>query len=383
MTTDITIFTSTIGINNLVDSTRIEFDGKGLIGLEVASNVYVDDNGLLKTVPDSSVEISGAFHSLYPVDSGFYVVNDRTSDSVIYYVTLSSGQFTFQNVVTGLSKGVKVSFAKLGDRVYYTNGTNRGYIVNTTRYAWPYNIWTGREDLSQMVTPPVGTHIDVLSGRILLSYGDELIFTEPYLVGLYNSIRGWRRFESDLLMVRTVENGTYVSDETATYFLAGNNPNEWILRKVLSYPAIEYGSNPLLINPRNFGLETEQNSLLFNTTKGLCIGLPDGNVINLTEQRYTPSVDCATLTVFEESLAFMSGSSSGIIVQGKAGNPGGKAVTEWYGGFDSLLATENGELVGANSSGLSLIWGAATAITSGLEMLSSLEMLTDLEMVSS
>jgi hypothetical protein len=234
-----------------------------------------------------------------------------------------------------------------------------------------------------MVTPPIGTHIDVLSGRILLADDDELIFTEPYLPGIYNSIRGWRRFESDILMIRTVDNGTFVSDETSVYFLAGNNPNEWILKKILSYPAIEYGSNPLLINPQNFGLQTDQSSLLFNTEKGLCIGLPDGTIINLTEQRYTPFVECATLTVFNDSLAFMSGSSGGIVVQGKIGNPGSKAVTEWSGGFESLLATENGELIGAGSLGLSLLWGAASATTSGLEMLAALEMLTDLEMVSS
>jgi len=375
------LYTSTTGINNKVDSTRIDFNGEGLIGLEVANNVYVDEHGIIKSVPEASLKIEGTFHSLYPVVGGFYLVEDRTSDSVIYYVTLLEGQFTFSSVVSGLSKGKKVNFVVVGNRVYYTNGTDRGYIIATIRYNWPTNIWTGPEDLSQMVSPPVGTHMDVISGRILLSNGDELIFTEPYLPGIYNSIRGWRRFESSITMVRTVSGGTYVSDGTATYFLTGNNPNEWTLQKVLSYPAIAYGSNPLLINPSLFGFETTQSSLLFNTTKGICIGFPDGNVINLTEQRYAPSIECSTLTVFKDSLVFMSGSTKGIIVQGKIGNPGNKVVTEWDGGFTSLLATDNNELIGAKSTGLYLLWGYQTEDLLGLEMLNSLEMINNLNMV--
>ena len=321
-------------------------------------------------------------------------MSDRDSDSAIHYGEISSGVATLLGVKNGLTKSAKMSFAVLGDRVYYCNGNENGVITNeTTSSAWTYNTWTGpvMSDLgddwdnptTKMVATPVGSHIDVLSGRILLAVDDEIIFTEYGLPGLYNKIKNRRRFESDITMLRTVgPNATYVSDSRNVYFLEGSDPNQWVLRKVLGYPAIEWSDNPALVDPSVFGFKDVREALLFNTTKGLVIGLPDGTAINLTSKRYDPAVNCSAMAIYQNSLVVMSGDSLGVTVQGKIGAIAGKkAVTEWGGGYDTLLAYDDDTLIGGNDSGLFFLWGGASLTGSGLEMLANLEMLTNLEML--
>jgi len=372
------LFSGFSGINNVVPTTRIGIDQNGFAGLEAANNVFIDAAGVIETVPDGLVKIAGVFHSVWGMADKFYCVKDETISSTIYQGEVVDGAISMRTVVSGLTKGVKVSYTKLGDDVYYSNGVDNGYINGIVRYSWPTQKNSRLPNLNTFVP---GTHIDVLAGRMLSINDDEIQFSESFLPGLYNEHKNRRRLMSSGRMVCSVGTGAYVSDADCVYFLHGVNPNEWKLERVLNFPSVEYGCNAKLVDPSFFGFQSRQLAALFNTVNGLCLGMPTGEVHNLIDKKYRSTIDYAAMTVLYDSLVVLSSNDGGILVQCVRDEIGNKSVTEWYGGFNSLFATASNAVVGASDSGLSLLWGQVDAITSGLEMLPDLEMLSDLEMI--
>ncbi len=366
------------GINNITKPSRIGISENGFVGLEAASNVFVNVDGSIETVPEGVIKLAGIFHSVWGMIDKFYCVKDEISSSTIYQGELVDGVLSMRTVVTGLTLGRKVSYASLGTDVYYSNGSDHGYIAEVTHYAWPTQ---KNVRLPELVTFTPGTHIDVLAGRMLSIDEGEVKFSEVFLPGLYNAYKNRRRLSSTGIMVRSVGTGAYVSDNDCVYFLHGVNPNEWKLERVLEYPAIEYGHAPRLVDPSFFGFQSRQLALLFNTVYGVCIGLPTGEVHNLMDKRYRKILDYDAMTVLNDSLAILSSLTGGVLVQGTSEDVGNKSVTEWTGGFNSLFVNSSGEVIGANDSGLSLIWGQSNVVITGLEMLDGLEMLNTLGMI--
>jgi hypothetical protein len=378
MIDEITLYNRSSGVNNRVDATRIGITEGAFAGLEIANNVYIDSSGLINYLPEKTLKVSGTYHSLYKTAFGFYVIADETSTSTLYYVSIDSNQFNFRTIKTSLTKGLKVTYTLLGDKLLYSNGTDYGYITSYVNYNWPIQI---NKRLSNLVAFTPGNHIDIFNGRVISLDDDEIIFSESFMPGLWDETKNRRRLSSDGTMLRSVGTGIFVSDSERVYFLRGDNPNEWKLDKVLDCPAIAYSSYPQLVKANLFGLQTDQLALLFNTTKGPCIGLSSGEVFNLIENKFIPDNDYNSLTVFEKTLLILSSDDGGITVQGAIGDIGEKAVTSFDDSFDSMIVTEDNELIGTNDSGLYLLFGALDSITSGLVMSDSLEMLDTLEMV--
>jgi len=367
------------GINNSVKQTKIGISENAVAGLSSANNVFIGVGGTLETVPEEVISLSGSFHSLWGLKDKFYCVKDETASAVLYCGNVLNGALSMRTVAVGLSKGSMVSYTKLGEDIYYSNGIDKGYIDdNDVRFDWPIQ---HNSRLLDLVTFTPGSHIDVLAGRMLSINGDEIRFSESFLPGLYDDVKNRRRLNSAGQMVCSVGSGAYVSDEDYVYFLTEVDPNKWKLKKVLDYPAIAYGQYPNLVDPSFFGFQTRQPSLLFNTQEGVCIGMPSGEVYNLTHKRYHSTTAYEALTIFDESLVILSNADKGILVQGMREDVGNKPTTEWDGGFNSLFTNTQNEVICANELGLFFLWGQDDPQLTGLEMLSDLEMLSTLEMI--
>lgn len=308
---DRTIFSGGVGINNKVEPHRLPFDLKtGAVAFEEATDVLVDPTGEVSTRRGTSLLESGSFHSMWATQGGFYTIKDGTTTSDLYKVVVNSdGSLDLQGVWSGLTLNKQLSYADLDDYTLYCNGYQYGKLQDGARSAWPVNE-QAREGSTKEATP-IGKHIDVVSGRVLVAVGDEVFFTEYGLPGLVDPNKGRRRFEGgEVIMVASVQTGFYVSTEQAVYFVGGVAPIlELPVKKVLNYPAIEYGKNQELIDPSFFGFETTQLSTLFATVNGPVVGLPDGTAVNLIDKQIKMT-DCGQQTgaimVVDESLIIQS-----------------------------------------------------------------------------
>lgn len=305
------LYSKAVGINNKVPAHRLPYSSEnGVAGLSQAMDVLISITGELSGRAGSETIVSGSFHSSYPAVDGFYVSRDDGNGSrtlCFAEINQNDGSITLTDIRSGMSDAM-IDFTTRGTEVFYCNGSQNGKLIDTTNYVWPENDWTGGETTNAFTKTPVGEHLGLLSGRILLSRDNELFYTEYGLPGLYDASRNRYRFGSKILMICEVATGVYVSDEHAVYFLAGTNPAEWTMRKVLDYPAIEWRKNPSLVPGIHMGLETTALCCLFGTVNGPVVGMPDGTPINLIEENVAMP-ECKSvggIMVTDDTLILMS-----------------------------------------------------------------------------
>lgn len=311
----ITIFRSCGGTNNKVDAARIKFDPEtGVIDLEGSKDMLIDKSGGLGTMRGTTLVAAGSFLSAYPAADGssFYAVKNWSRDSTIEKVIpRADGSIELVGMRAGLTHGARMDFCLVDGLIYYMNGFELGVLTGDKSKPWPVSMWPRRhESTTQFVAVSAGNHLDMLGGRFIISYGNEIKYTELDLWGIIDENQNWRKMESRVLMVYAVGTGVFVSDEKAVYFFEGLNPNKWRARQVLTYPAIEFGRMPGLIDPSNLGFDTSSPSALFKTTKGLVVGLPDGQAINLIDKKVKmPQNGCnfGSIMVVDETTIISSG----------------------------------------------------------------------------
>lgn len=219
---------------------------------------------------------------------------------------------------------------------------------------WTHSEFHGPdEDELSFDTTPVGELLEFFGGRIIIAKGKLLFFTELHKYGIVNAVDGYRKLESEITMIRSVETGLYISDSRSVYFASGLNPHEWRVsgEPKLNAPAIKHSCKQDLVDPTWFGLDPVGLALLFATTKGACLGLPDGTVFCLTDKQYRMGLKyCAVESA--ESRVTLSYAESSLVIESYIGKIGSKAVTDNItGGFVSLTNLD-GELYGANDSGI-------------------------------
>jgi len=284
------LYSGALGVNNKIVPHRLPYDPKtGVAALEEAIDVLIGRTGEIVTRRGTQKVQTGSFHSFFGLgDGSFYVVEERTEDSALFKaVPNADGTLELYGIISGLSLNSRMDFVMVANRVLYCNGHQNGVLENDVSRAWDSQDWTGPDSTIEMVKPPVGDHIDFLSGRALLSKDDELFYSEHGLIGLVDEAGSRVRMEGKIIMICAVQTGVYISDTKAVYYLSGVNPKEWICKKVLNYPVIEWGKEHNLVDPSLFGLESFGLSCLFATVNGPVIGLPDGTAINLIDKVLT------------------------------------------------------------------------------------------------
>lgn len=308
------LYSRNIGLNNKVTSHRLAFDKEtGVSALEDATDVMIDRTGEIVTRPPTRPIYSGGdCHSTWPVTGGFYFVEDRNLDSAIFKATVNSdGSLSISGMQSGLTRSNRVSYADLDDITLYVNGSFSGQLNGEISSPWPVSVWPKRDTTSPKITTPIGRHIDILAGRVLLAVGKEVLFTEYGLPGLVDDNEGRRRFEGRVIMIAAVESGAFISTDKAVYFVEGLIPRKWKVKKVLNYPAIEWGVNQEMVDPSFLGFDTKKPSVLFATKQGPAIGLPSGIAENLSNRNVTLPAGCAVHTgsilVVDETTVIQSG----------------------------------------------------------------------------
>lgn len=240
------------------------------------------------------------------------------ADGVSYFVS-GSTMYKFDgdaytSVVTGLSPGFTVSYAKVAGDVYWSNGVNSGILVDgVTNTAWGATETTG--GLGQTYAAQVrGSIIRHYRGRLYAVDGRIIWATDPMDYKRVDLMRGFLMMESEIILFEPVANGIYVGTQNeGVRFLAGPDFKQLQLVKADNLQAVR-GSG-LAVDGADFG--SIGASAVWLTAKGWVFGSGDGATKRLTDKSLAlPSYEQSTSILREQNgirqlLSIVKGSSSG------------------------------------------------------------------------
>lgn len=265
------------GINNIDPPSSLSYEKRdtdagvrAVYPLQVAENVWIDNAMHLHSRTDGqTLRVSGSVHSMWSDGTTcLYVLGDTLYSMSKYFASTS--------LVSGLSYSLRMSYASLNDRIYYSNGRDIGYVKAGVAYRIAVPAMEFKLPL------PPGKHIGAYRTRLYSSAG-KVLYISDSLSDCYDVRTGFRYFKADIAMVRPVENGIYVADDQ-TWFMKGLAPEEMQRENVEDNSVIPYTD----INIDDLAEGTKKGAwAMWTSTEGICIGDGDGNVTELTSHRFS------------------------------------------------------------------------------------------------
>ena len=273
----ITIFTGTTGLNIVDDPGRLSQKSGGLVDMQVAVNITVDQTGRPKSRPRTKTLQSGSYHSLFCDGGDCFVVSGSTLHQVA-----ADGSLT--TVRTGLTQA-KMAYAQVGARTYYTNGYELGIISGGTHEDWTAGTYAGPKTHRQFSAPFPGHHLAEFFGRMVITRDNAVYWSEPYNFGLFDFAASFVQFHSKILMVKSVDTGLFVSTQNNTYFLMGTDPGKWVKRHAAGFPAVEWTCAIDYFNAADIGIGSSGRCAVWASQEGAIMGTPDGGIVNLNKRK--------------------------------------------------------------------------------------------------
>lgn len=276
------------GMNNRLPDTGLRTkEGDFLLS---AVNADVMLRGKLKMRPGyASAQAGSACHSLWGDGGTFgYYVDGQT----LYRVRRGpGGTLSRQSVRADLTAGLLLSYARVGDAVYYSNGIERGIV----RDASAQSNWGDLPDFTDTESPaylcrpmPAGRIVRYYKGRLLVARGPTLYLSEAYAPNIYRPARGYIPFLADITLVVPMDTGFFVAADR-TYWLPGD-PLDTSPIGVLPYGALRGSDTPI----------PNKEAALWMTPRGLVRGAADGSVTNLQEDTVATDTGASAATLVRE-----------------------------------------------------------------------------------
>ncbi|MBE9570760.1 MAG: hypothetical protein IMF11_09035 [Proteobacteria bacterium] len=268
------------GLNTVNDPVRIRYSSKsGISDLAVGLNITISPSNRINRRKGKTLIIPLGSHSIF-CDGGECVF---VHDSKLY---LLETNFSYR-VLQSLSFNDQVAYTQVGDRIYYTNNQDLGYVEDGIRYAWEKTTeYVGPVTQKTFTGPFAGNHLAYHGGRIYISKDNILWYSEYAAHNWYDMARNFIPFNTKIRIIKPVEGGLFVSTSKAIYFLEGKVPGEFIKRTKTSYPALKWSDAIDYLDGANIP-EFEISGLcaLWSTPEGAMLGTPEGNVINLNKNK--------------------------------------------------------------------------------------------------
>ena len=282
----ILIYSGATGLNTVDDPVRIAFQEGGLTDLQVAINISIDQS--LRINRRSGVQRlqTGSYHSLFCDGGDCFVIRGGS----LYQVT---SEDSLIGVRSGLTEDQRMDFKQVGDRTYYCNGYERGFIYNSVSYAWNLGTYTGIETNRQFSAPPTGTHLATHNGKMYIAEGNVLWRSELFNFDIYDKAEYPVKFSNNIIMIQPVATGIFISTETKTYFLKDADQVGFIQMEVAQFPAIEWSNTVEKVDATDIGLEGGL-SALWASKEGAIIGFPTGQIFNLNKNKVVYPGDATT-----------------------------------------------------------------------------------------
>ncbi len=345
------------GLNNVRPPERLAMGE-----LSIARNILIDDMRQMRVRQGYSREATGAHHSFREIAGRAFVVRDGV-------LGILSGGLTFSPLATVGTD--PLSYTEVGDTVYASSVSWSGQISPTNAVSpwgddddpgsWISPVLTPTATLGPvagrlLVAPPLASIVEEHNGRIYLAVGDVLWVTELFLYSKVDKHRNFIQFEHPITMLYSGGGGLYVGTEQKVYFLRGSFAQGMPMSTVLDAGAVpgSLAEVPAPMVHPGAGQQTipEGDLPVFMSSVGICVGLDNGEVHNLTDGRVKfPAMARAAAAHRDEP------GCSQYIVAGYDGttwalNTRTKAVTEYTGYSFTGFAKVEGVMHAAAANGL-------------------------------
>lgn len=259
--------------------------------LIIADNVDITaDNKIWRRYGKTRV-ISGAFHSLFSDGSTCLAVKDEKLIRIF-------PDYSYLTILLDAGKD-RMSYVSVNGTIYYTNYKVIGYVQNGQCYEFQ----TPTHQFKRAPLP--GQLIEYYRGCLYIARDNILWFTDALAFNSVDMRKNFKQFPSRILMVRAVDDGMYVSDSKSTYFLSGNSPTEFALKKIFDYPAI-LGTDTAS-DGQSLNREYQGRVALWAGERGVCIGMNGGQALNATDKKYLLpfGIEGASIARIEELKQFV------------------------------------------------------------------------------
>jgi hypothetical protein len=267
------------GINNVDKADRLfpsvsDSYRSYIYPLVQATNVELDNTLKLSSRKGKTVLLTGSdIHSLWSDGKNCFYANGAT----LYRLEDDFVSSTIIYQDPSYSSWNRISFAKANDRTYYTNNQRCGYIIGNTRYDYM------AIDKKFKLPLPCGSLIEFFLNCLYTAWDNILYISDP-LCDYFDIRVGYKQFESDIKMIRAVDNGIYMSDSNRVWFLRGKGSDEFTLHEADPDPAISF--TDVAVSAESIGVKASGTVAIWTSTTGICIGDSNGNVIRETHKNY-------------------------------------------------------------------------------------------------
>ena len=306
----IPLFRGTSGLNTMDDPAELVHDLEtGEIELSRAVNVHIERTGRRISRRKGTVrKVSGSFHSGFAGSTGILCVQEHTETAALYRV---NSDYTLTGLRDDLTRFRHMSYAEANGRIYYANGRENGYVENGGSFAWLRSEYVGHVTDKELFDPPVGHHLAVMGGYMLIAEDNVLWVSEEFDYSAFNLANRYMDLIDRIVMVRVVNDGVWVATQSRTFFLSGLEPEKWAIAVTVPYGVQEYSSTEEAVPESRIGIQTPQgiqgNGYLWLSDRGVCWGGPGGQFINLTERKIDPADlagNIAAAGLFDDRIVF-------------------------------------------------------------------------------
>lgn len=176
-------------------------------------------------------------------------------------------------------------------------------------------------DTQFMETMTPGNLLAFFNGRLYVSEGRHLWFSDYMRPGLYNRMDNYFLLEDDITILGAVEDGLYVVAGEKTYFLKGNTPGD--LEHLDKHISRGVKGTGIEVDSQLFRLEfpTTNKAYYWWSDHGAMLGLSGGIILPLTEDKYDSGdwKEGATLLKETEGVRKLISSVTGNGIESKLG----------------------------------------------------------------
>lgn len=214
------------------------------------------ESGVL--LPAAQITVSDTFNSI--VVTGLTSI-DASTVSVNYYITKDGGG----------------SFFFAGAR---NPGDNITISQPATHFSRPLKTLYGE--------PPFPfTCIDQFNGRMVFGSGNLLFFSDSFAYERVNLSKSFLPFNDKINMIGVVDEGLFIGTEKEIIYLKGTNLDTFESKQVAPYGVVH--NTRAYLDGAVVGTDSTITKKVpaWVSTKGVCIGFPDGSMQNSTENTVT------------------------------------------------------------------------------------------------
>lgn len=256
-------------------------DAGGLTTLSACLNVDISARGRISRRRSITRKVTSSAHSSWPIDNKYCLFVSGNNLNLLF-PNLSE----YETVGT-VTSGLPVSCFVLDGIAYWSNGIEKGKIVNGVNQEWVKGDVVSDNKTRIFYDPPPGQHLDFYNSRAYVADGSVVWYSEDYGPDIFALEDSYLSFESDVTMLRHVAGGIYISDSSVTWFLSEVAPKKfkWII--VDDVPALPYSDKNAVGSMIDKIWKTggRREVAFWLTHNGIMYGDANGHVENISDEK--------------------------------------------------------------------------------------------------